>query len=170
MKFILNIILILILIVGIAVPVKAVTRITCIGASITYGATLKDPATQSYPAQLQRLLGKNYIVNNFGVSSATMLRKGDVSYWNTEAYKLALQSQPNVVFIDLGGNDSKLINRVHLSEYEKDYHEMVRSFKQLPTHPRVVLLLPIPAFLADTNQIYNRVILRDNSSHQAGGL
>jgi lysophospholipase L1-like esterase len=161
MRTILNIILT----IGIVIPAKAITRITCIGASITYGATLKDPATQSYPAQLQRLLGKNYVVNNFGVSSATMLRKGDVSYWNTEAHKLALQSEPDIVFIDLGGNDSKPVNRVHLSEYERDYHEMIWTFKQLPSHPRIVLLLPIPCFLADTNQIYDKVILRDIIPH-----
>jgi len=145
----------------IAIPVKAITRITCIGASITYGATLKDPATQSYPAQLQKLLGDGYTVNNFGVSSATMLRKGDLSYWNTQAWQQALKSRPDVVFIDLGGNDSKRINRVYLNEYGQDYHDMIRSLSQLPSHPRIVLLLPIPAFLADTNQIYDKVIVNN---------
>jgi len=157
MKLILSIILSLCT----TIPANAVTRITCIGASITYGATLNDPATQSYPAQLQKLLGANYIVGNFGVSSATMLRKGDLSYWSTQAYQRALQSRPDLVFIDLGGNDSKLINRVHLNEYEQDYHDMIRSFAQLPSHPHIVLLLPIPAFLTDTNQIYDNVIVND---------
>ena len=157
MKFILKIFLCLF----IAIPVKALTRITCIGASITYGATLKDPATQSYPAQLQKLLGDAYTVSNLGVSSATMLRKGDLSYWNTQAWQQALKSSPDVVFIDLGGNDSKLINRVYLNEYERDYHDMIRSLSQLPSHPRIVLLLPIPAFLADTNQIYDKVIVNN---------
>ncbi|HEX8020868.1 GDSL-type esterase/lipase family protein [Mucilaginibacter sp.] len=138
---------------------NAVTRITCIGASITYGATLPDPATQSYPAQLQKLLGEKYSVSNFGVSSATLLRKGDLSYWNTKAYQQALQSKPDVVFVDLGGNDAKLINRVHLGEYEKDYHDLIQSFAQLPSHPRIVLLLPIPSFQADTNHIYDKTIV-----------
>ncbi|WP_184543749.1 GDSL-type esterase/lipase family protein [Mucilaginibacter sp. FT3.2] len=145
----------------VGISVKAQTRITCIGASITYGATLAEPATQSYPAQLQRLLGNNYVVSNFGVSSATMLRKGDLSYWSTSAYQQALKSRPDVVFIDLGGNDSKLVNRVHLNEYGQDYKDMIRAFAQLPSHPRMVLLLPIPAFLADTNQIYDKVIVND---------
>ncbi|WP_114938210.1 GDSL-type esterase/lipase family protein [Mucilaginibacter endophyticus] len=138
---------------------SATTRITCIGASITYGATLPDPAAQSYPAQLQKLLGKNYSVSNFGVSSATLLRKGDLSYWSTKAYQEALQSKPDVVFIDLGGNDAKLVNRVHLDEYEKDYHDLIQSFEQLPSRPRIVLLLPIPSFQTDTNQIYDKVII-----------
>jgi lysophospholipase L1-like esterase len=161
MKFIVSILLGL----CIAMPVTAVTRVTCIGASITYGATLPNPATQSYPAQLQQLLGYNYVVSNFGVSSATLLRKGDLSYWNTKAYRQALKSRPDVVFIDLGGNDSKLVNRVHLNEYEQDYHDLILSFAQLPSHPRIVLLLPIPAFLADTNQIYDKVIVNDIIPH-----
>jgi lysophospholipase L1-like esterase/pimeloyl-ACP methyl ester carboxylesterase len=157
MKFILSLLLSL----CIVIPLKADTRITCIGASITYGYGLKDPSTQSYPAQLQKLLGNNYVVSNFGVSSATMLHKGDLSYWNTQAWQQALQSRPDIVFIDLGGNDSKLINRVHLNEYEQDYHGMIQSLVQLPSHPRVVLLLPIPSFLTDSNQIYDKVIVDD---------
>ena len=157
MKFILSLLLSL----CIVIPLKADTRITCIGASITYGYGLKDPSTQSYPAQLQKLLGNNYVVSNFGVSSATMLHKGDLSYWNTQAWQQALQSRPDIVFIDLGGNDSKLINRVHLNEYEQDYHEMIQSLVQLPSHPRIVLLLPIPSFLTDSNQIYDKVIIDD---------
>lgn len=136
-------------------------RVTCIGASITGGATLPNPATQSYPAQLQQLLGNKYVVSNFGVSSATMLRKGDLSYWNTPAYQQALQSKPDVVFIDLGGNDSKAVNRIHVQDYEQDATDMLRSFAQLPSHPRIVLLQPIPAFLADTNQIFDKVIAQN---------
>lgn len=154
MKNIINILIALCLVL----PAKAVKRITCIGASITYGATLPDPATQSYPAQLQKLLGKGYEVSNFGVSSATLLRKGDLSYWNTDAYQKALKSNPDIVFIDLGGNDAKSVNRIHLDEYEKDYHDLINSFAQLPSHPRIVLLLPIPSFQKDTNQIYDKVI------------
>ena len=157
MKFILSVVLAC----CIAAMANAVTRITCIGASITYGATLGDPATQSYPAQLQRLLGASYSVRNFGVSSATALRNGDLSYWKTQAYQQALQSRPDVVFIDLGGNDSKLINRTHLKEFGQDYRDLIHSFAQLPSHPRIVLLLPIPAFLTDTNQIFDKVIVND---------
>lgn len=136
-------------------------RIACIGASITAGATLPHPATQAYPQLLQEMLGNGYLVHNYGVSGATLLRKGDLSYWNTEAYKAALQSRPDIVFIDLGGNDSKLINRVHLGEFEKDCHDIVGSFRQLPSHPRIILLLPLPCFLKDTAQIFDRVIVSD---------
>jgi hypothetical protein len=34
-------------------------KIACSGASITYGATLKSPEQDSYPGQLQIMLGSN---------------------------------------------------------------------------------------------------------------
>jgi len=166
--------LILLIVFSFTGPIKAVTRVTCIGASITYGATLPDPKTQSYPAQLQMMLGNKFEVHNFGVSSATMLRKGDLSYWNTDAYKQALRSNPDVVFIDLGGNDAKLVNRVYLDEFENDCRDLIKSFAQLPTHPRIIMLLPIPSFQADTNQIYDKVIVNNiipklrNVTYQTG--
>jgi lysophospholipase L1-like esterase len=161
MKKILNILAVL----SFAVSVQAITRITCIGASITHGATLPDPATQSFPGQLQTLLGKNYVVNNFGVSGTTLLRKGNFPYWNMPAYQQALKSSPDIVFIDLGGNDSKLINRPYYQKFEDDYHAMINSFKQLPSHPRIVLLLAMPSFEKDTTGIYDPVIVNQINLH-----
>lgn len=60
-----------------AAPIK----IACAGDSITEGAGLSNPSTQSYPARLQKLLGTNYNVRNFGGSGRTLLKKGDFPYW-----------------------------------------------------------------------------------------
>ncbi|WP_183565647.1 GDSL-type esterase/lipase family protein [Mucilaginibacter sp. SP1R1] len=155
----------ILIVISLAVSARAVTRITCIGASITHGATLPDPARQSFPGQLQTLLGKNYVVNNFGVSGATLLRNGNFPYWNAPAYQEALKSNPDIVFIDLGGNDSKLINRSHYHEFEGDYHALINSFKQLPSHPRIVLLLAMPSFEKDTTGIYDPVIVNQINPH-----
>lgn len=135
-----------------------IIKVACIGASITEGATLEHPKEQAYPQLLQLKLGKDYAVTNYGVSGTTMLKNGNLSYWNTAQYKAALQSNPDVVFIDLGGNDSKLINRNHLDEFTNDCHDMVQSFKQLPSHPRIILLLPFPSFETDTTSIYDPAI------------
>ena len=40
-------------------------KVACVGNSITYGTGLADRATQSYPVQLQKLLGEHYEVENF---------------------------------------------------------------------------------------------------------
>jgi lysophospholipase L1-like esterase len=136
-------------------------RIACLGASITAGAMLPHPETQAYPQQLQKLLGSGYQVTNYGVSSATLLRKGDVSYWSTPAYYAALRSRPDIVTIDLGGNDSKLINRIYVDELIKDGGDLIRSFSSAGRRPRIIILLPLPCFLKDTTQIYDHTIVTE---------
>lgn len=135
-------------------------KIACLGASICAGARLAHPETESYPAQLGKLLGPGYQVTNYGVSSTTLLSKGDFPYRSTKEYRAALAANPDIVLIDLGGNDSKLVNRVHLNEYERDYHEMIAAFRALPSHPRIILLQPIVSFVKDTTQIWNPVIAK----------
>src|SRR5210317_670996 len=80
-------------------------KIACIGNSITYGSGMPDPASMSYPAQLQYWMGKDYKVENFGVSGATLLKKGDKPYWDEPAYKKSLEFKPDIVIIKLGTND-----------------------------------------------------------------
>lgn len=135
-------------------------RIACVGNSITYGYGVVNRQQNSYPAQLQHLLGNDYEVGNFGVSGTTLLKKGNLPYWNTKAYSDALAFQPNIVFIMLGTNDSKAVNRPYLSEFESDYVQFIHQFSELPSHPRIVLLLPIPSFLTDSNSIYDPVITK----------
>lgn len=139
---------------------QAVTRVTCVGASITWGAFIDDHVAHSFPGQLQQMLGNQYEVLNLGVGGCTMLKNGDSPYWKTSEYQQALTSNPDVVFIDLGGNDSKLVNRPFLNEMNQDCQDMISAFQQLPTHPRVVVLLPVVSFVTDTTGIWDPVIVR----------
>lgn len=142
-----------------SVVVVGQTKIVCVGASITEGARTTDPQKDSYPAQLGDLLGNNYEVINCGIGSRTMLRKGDYPYWNTDQYKMALSSNPDIVFIDLGGNDAKLQNRVYMDDMEQDCIDMIRSFHNLPSKPRVIVMLPFVSFEPDTTQIWDKVLV-----------
>ncbi|SJZ86961.1 GDSL-type esterase/lipase family protein [Sediminibacterium ginsengisoli] len=135
-------------------------RITCIGASITAGARTADPSSDAFPAQLQQKLGHQYIISNYGVSGTTMLKKGDKPYQLTTAFESALKSEPDIVLIDLGGNDSKAVNRPFLSELESDSREMISRFAALPSHPRIILLLPVVSFRTDTSGIWDPVIVK----------
>ncbi len=135
-------------------------KIACIGASITYGAFIENREQNAYPSRLQKLMGENFAVHNYGVNGCTMLKKGNLPYWNTQQYRDALALLPDIVIIDLGGNDSKLVNRKYLDEYEKDYLDMISSFKQLPSHPRVLLMLAYPSFVKDTTGIWDPVIVK----------
>ena len=134
------------------------TRIACVGNSITFGATIENREINNYPAQLGTMLGTNYEVRNFGVSGTTLLRKGNSPYWKTGQYKQSLEFQPDWVFIKLGTNDTKPVNRVFLNEYMQDYKDLIASFRQLPSRPRVVLLLPVPVFSTDTMGITASVV------------
>jgi len=140
---------------------KDIVKIACIGNSITYGSGISNRENNAYPVQLQNILGDHYLVKNFGVSGRTLLKKGDYPYWETDAYKNALQFKPDVLYIKLGTNDSKLQNRVFLNEFEGDYKELIDQFKKQNDKVRIVILLPLPSFLEDSTSIWNPVI-KDN--------
>lgn len=133
-------------------------KVACIGNSITYGAGIVNREKNSYPAQLQVYLGDKYEVRNFGSNGATTLHKGDYPYIQTEAYKQAIAYCPDIVFIKLGTNDSKPQNICHQKEFEADYRKLVRDFKKLPSKPRIILLLPVRCFLAETEAIKDKLI------------
>nr|WP_121271969.1 GDSL-type esterase/lipase family protein [Pedobacter schmidteae] len=135
--------------IGTICDAQSKIRIVCIGNSITFGSGLTDRARESYPAQLQAMLGQGYEVLNFGVSGATMLKKGNKPYWNTVEYQKAMLSDPDMVFIKLGTNDSKVVNRPMMGDFIADYRDMIRKFKALAKPPRLILLLPVKAFSDD---------------------
>jgi lysophospholipase L1-like esterase len=154
--------LILFLLIGITTNAQTngKVKIACIGASITYGARIENREQNSYPAQLQKMLGDGYVVTNYGVSGTTLLRKGNLPYWNTKEYQAALANNPDVVLIDLGGNDAKLINRKFYDDFENDYQDFVQSFAKLPSHPRVILFSAMASFVRDTTGIWDPVIVK----------
>ena len=65
------------------------TKVACVGNSITYGTGLSDRSTQSYPVQLQKMLGNRYEVENFGKPGATLLNQGHRPYTRQEEYRKA---------------------------------------------------------------------------------
>lgn len=117
-------------------------RVACVGDSITQGSGAARG--KSYPSQLKELLGKDWGVENFGVSGRTLLKKGDHPYWKEKAYKNALSSAPHVVIIMLGTNDTKPQNWKFEQEFYADYTELVQSFQALPSKPVVFVCRPCP--------------------------
>ena len=127
-------------------PKADAQRVACIGNSITDGSGIDMAEVNGYPARLQKMLGKDYYVKNFGVSARTMLNKGDHPYMKELAWKDALAFNPNIVVIKLGTNDSKDKNWKYGNEYEADMQQMIDSLKALPAKPRICIATPIPAF------------------------
>ena len=135
-------------------------KIACIGNSITFGAGIKNQLKDSYPTVLGRMLGKEYIVQNFGRSGATLLRNGNSPYWKTTQYQNAKEFNPDIVVIKLGSNDSKPVNKPFWSEFQNDLSNMVDSFRLLPSHPKIYLCFPVPAIGKGNFGITDSVLLQ----------
>lgn len=121
-------------------------KVACVGDSITFGAGIRNRNRDSYPAQLGVLLGQKWEVRNFGVSGATLLKKGDRPYWDQKAYKESLAFKPDVVVIMLGTNDSKPVNWRYKDQFADDYVALVQSFQALASKPKIWICRPVPAF------------------------
>lgn len=137
------------LIIVLSVSADDIVRVACVGNSITYGFGIRNREECSYPAVLQRLLGYDYDVRNFGVSARTLLMKGDYPYMNEPDYQKALAFQPDIVTIKLGTNDTKPVNWQYCAEFKDDLRTLINSFQALDSHPRIFLCTPIPSDLAD---------------------
>jgi len=120
--------------------------VTCIGNSITYGSGIEDRVANSYPAQLQEILGEEYEVWNFGYSGRTLLKKGDYPFWNEVHLKAAKAVNPDIVIIKLGTNDTKPQNWQFANDFEGDYKALIQEFINLPSQPKIWLCYPLPVF------------------------
>ena len=136
-------------------------NIACVGNSITEGYGIWSE--KKYPDHLQEMLGNDYTVTNFGVSSMTFagatIKGGEnrSSYWTTEKFKAALASSPDIVVIELGTNDSKyftdkciwegaerynyLYNQCEKSQLYSDYEALIDTFAHLPMSPEIFATL-----------------------------
>jgi len=121
-------------------------RVACVGDSITYGAGIEDRAHRSYPEVLGQRLGPKFQTRNFGVSGATLLKKGDKPYWGEPEFRAVGEYGPDVVLILLGTHDSKPQNWSHQGEFGADLRDLARHFANLKSKPRIWLCLPPPVY------------------------
>ena len=141
-------------------PRQDALRVACIGNSITDGHGIDMAPQRGYPAQLQQLLGSGYNVHNCGVSSRTMLNKGDHPYMKEQAWRDAVAWHPDIAIIKLGTNDSKPENWQYGAEFEQDLRQMITTLRpdlaakkrkklkkgEVAPKPQIFLCTPIPAF------------------------
>lgn len=141
---------------------KEPVRVACVGNSITFGHGIKDRIHDAYPGVLSTMLGEKYEVRNFGVSGTTTMMGTDMPYMNEQAYKDALDFNPQIVTIKLGTNDSKPYNWKESEHFKQDLKTLIESFKALPSKPQIWLCLPVPAYghawSINDSVIYNGVI------------
>ncbi|MFT4569088.1 MAG: acyl-CoA thioesterase-1 [Saprospiraceae bacterium] len=124
-------------------------KVACIGDSITFGARLEYPEKDGYPAQLQKLMGDEYEVFNFGVGGCTLLRKGRPTVWD-QLLKIK-DSNPDLVVISLGTNDTCGMGTCqerkcwdYKDEFPTDYKNLIDTIRTFPTKPKIWICAPTP--------------------------
>jgi len=93
------------------------------------------------------MLGEGYKVQNFGSNGATCMRQTPKAnpYIKRDVYNQALNSNPDIVVIMLGANDSKPIFWDQ-QDFVKSYKLLIDEFKSLTKTPKIYLCLPINSF------------------------
>ncbi len=132
--------------------VKDKIKVSCVGDSITFGARLEDPSTDSYPAQLQQFLGNRYVVANHGVGGSTLLKKGKPNVWGQ--LPRIKNASPDIVVISLGTNDTCGMgtcgNRKcweYKDEFAEDYRTLIDELQEIPSNPDIWICAPSPMVL-----------------------
>lgn len=136
--------------------------VACVGDSITAGSGASDKEATSYPPRLERYLSRNqsvkYVTKNFGVGGRTILKAGDMSYWQTEEYKTALETHHlQILVLAFGTNDAKSQNW-NVTAFISDYVDMIHSFRNRTENLKIFICIPPPLYLAAAYNIQQHVV------------
>lgn len=139
-------------------------KVACVGNSVTFGYGLKNPSIAAYPVILQSLLTKKYQVQNFGLSGATLLKKGHRPYFRSKEFTQAIAFSPDIVIIHLGLNDTDPRNWPNYkTDFEPDYSWLISQFREKNPKVKVYIcrLTPIfdghPRFKSSTRDWYTQI-------------
>ncbi len=119
-------------------------KIACIGDSLTAGHGSSNNITRSYPGNLQKMLGAEYEVKNFGLGGRTLMNNTNQPYM-AEQYFIDSQSfQPDIVTIMLGTNDrgASFSDEAVRTAFYNDYKTMITTYQGLASNPEVILFVP----------------------------
>lgn len=120
------------------------TIVATVGDSITnYGVT-----GANYPDHLGELLGEEYSVLNFGEANYATQSTSDFPYETTESYEESLETNPDIVLMMLGTNDSKSENWEGRAHFKEEYSDLLEDYLELDSVSRVILASPPSAFVS----------------------
>ena len=131
-----------------------------VGDSITAGVCSSGP-NETWPAQLQAMIGDGYKVTNLGACGSTMMKDANSPYWRRPQHKALISAKWDIITIMLGTNDAKdqgsggpanwphdcTGDKALECSYAKDYMsmiELVRTLGTSPNGPKVYVLTPPP--------------------------
>ena len=167
--------------VAASVSAFAAGKVACVGNSITYGYGIVSwPDNTSYPHHLQEMLRGDALgdtVENFGVSSLTVRKDDQASYWKGHRFAPAIEFAADTVIIELGTNDSKAYaqwntpaqNAVVDSAITADFEALIDTF-QVKSKPHVFICLAPYVNNVDWNILDTTVVKRVNPAILRAGL
>lgn len=122
-------------------------RVACIGNSVTFGYGLKNPENESYPSVLQGLLGQKYQVKNFGLSGATLLKRGHRPYYKTKQFEEVMSFKPDVAIIHLGLNDTDPRDWPEFKDdFKSDYSWLIDTLRKQNPNVKLFICRLTPIF------------------------
>ena len=130
--------------------------VACVGDSVTQGTGSSNASLYSYPAQLQKLLGKGFQVVNCGKASSYVMnpsapynaKKSSPNLWypNTVQYKTLMDSNADIVIVMLGTNDARSMTHPDAeTDFVSDYKALIRDIQGMSSKPDIYLSTMIPA-------------------------
>ncbi len=130
--------------------------VACVGDSVTQGTGSSPASVYSYPAQLQKLLGKGFKVVNCGKASSYVMnldsqynvKKSSPALWypNTAEYKKFMESNPEIVIVMLGTNDARSMTDVRAEDdFVSSYKALIAELSSLESVKEMYLSTMIPA-------------------------
>ena len=135
------------LFVSLCASAKEKIRVACVGNSVTYGMGVENREQNAYPVVLQRLLGDQYDVQNFGHSGSTLLNRGHRPYTKVGEYRKALDFKADWVIIHLGLNDTDPRNWPNYGDdFIGDYRALINSFRAVNPKAKVWICAMTPIF------------------------
>ncbi len=127
------------------------TRVACIGNSITQyvGTVSGSQGADSYPSQLNMLLGKTYVTQNYGISGTFMQKQSPLPYWTNGRLPQVFAFKPNVITISLGTNDARATNW-NTVRFLTDYRAFIDTLKKsISPTPTLYMCLPMPSWMVN---------------------
>ncbi len=130
------------------------TVIGCVGDSTTYGSgVMKTRDTESYPAQLQELLG-GITVENYGMGSQTVMPGTDAPYREHTIYRTSQKEPCDIYIIMMGTNDAK--NAYWNTEkFRTEFLDFVQDYQNLASAPKIYLMTPVTVYVAEGQESVN---------------
>ncbi len=102
-------------------------------------------ANAGYPARVGVRLPADSVIS-YAFSGGTVLKSGDSSYWTSGKLAQVFAYQPDIVSIQLGGNDSKSVNWGDSANFERDYKALIDTLSSMPSQPRILVVYPTPVW------------------------